>query len=275
MSASLADSIEIASLSDSGRVRSRNEDSLFADAALGLGIVADGMGGYNAGEVASDLATTVLRAELAQAITDARLRRSAGWAHGVVGDAIGRANATIFEAAQRDARYQGMGTTVVLTLFHEGVVTVAHVGDSRLYRWRHGELVCLTRDHSLLQEQIDAGIITPELARSSMNKNLVTRALGVDPEVEAEIRDHPIEAGDLYLLCSDGLNDMLEDAEIAACLAAGAGELGTCVRQLVQMANEKGGRDNVSVVLVRVNGVPPSAHGWWARILGWFKKRQR
>ncbi len=274
MPATLADSLEIASFTDPGRVRSRNEDALYADAGLGLAIVADGMGGYNAGEIASDLATTVLRTELSRAIADAQAFGAAGWAQEAVGDAIGRANAAIFEAAQRDARCQGMGTTVVLTLFHDGVVTVAHVGDSRLYRWRGGEFACLTRDHSLLQEQIDRGTMTPEEARSSRNRNLVTRALGVDPVVEADIGDHPVQAGDLYLLCSDGLNDMLEDAEIAACLAARAGEPGEYARRLVEMANEKGGRDNVSVVLVRVKKVPSAARGWWARLLAWFKQRQ-
>jgi protein phosphatase len=136
---------------------------------------------------------------------------------------------------------------------------------------RGGEFSQVTRDHSLLQEQLDSGLITAEQARYSQNKNLVTRALGVDPSVEAEIHDYDVAVGDIYLLCSDGLNDMVADDEIAMTLQALAANLELCATQLVQMANDNGGRDNVSVILVRVREAFPAARSWWARLLAWFK----
>jgi protein phosphatase len=184
---------------------------------------------------------------------------------------IARANGAIYQAAQSQPQYAGMGTTLVMALFYDDTMTVAHIGDSRLYRWRGGELQQVTRDHSLLQEQIDSGMITPEQARYAANRNLVTRALGVDPAVEAEIRDYAVAEGDIYLLCSDGLNDMVDDGEIALALGAMAANLELCAGQLVEMANDNGGRDNISVILVRVKKAFPVPRGWWARLLAWFK----
>jgi protein phosphatase len=193
------------------------------------------------------------------------------WAHEAVKTGIARANSSILQASQSQARYSGMGTTLVMALFRDNKVTVAHVGDSRLYVLREGRLTPLTRDHSLLQEQLDSGIITPEQARLSQNRNLVTRALGVDPVVEADIRDVEVKPGDLYLLCSDGLNDMVEDAAIAQCLTDCSESLAALADRLVAMANDAGGRDNVSVILVRVKKAFPVARGWWARLLAWFR----
>ena len=166
-----------------------------------------------------------------------------------------------------------MGTTLVMAVFHDNAVTIAHIGDSRLYRLRGEEFGPVTRDHSLLQEQIDGGIITAEQARHSQNKNLVTRALGVDPAVEPEVRDYDVLPGDIYLLCSDGLNDMVDDEEISMTLQALAANLELCATQLVQMANDNGGRDNVSVILVRIKEEfpAPARGGWLARLLAWFK----
>ncbi|HTY98926.1 MAG TPA: SpoIIE family protein phosphatase, partial [Rhodocyclaceae bacterium] len=138
-------------------------------------------------------------------------------------------------------------------------------------RLRGEDFTQITRDHSLLQEQIDSGMITPEQARHSQNKNLVTRALGIDPSVEAEIHDYDVEVGDVYLLCSDGLNDMVEDEEIGMTLQALSANLELCAGQLIQMANDNGGRDNVSVILVRVKQAFPAARSWWARLLAWLK----
>jgi len=248
---------------------------VFADSALGLSIVADGMGGYNAGEVASGLATVMLRTELAKAFADRspseRMEGVRSRAHEALSAGIARVNNAILQASQSQDRYAGMGTTLVTALFHDDLITVAHIGDSRCYRLRGGELASLTRDHSLLQEQIDSGIITSEQARLSQNKNLVTRALGVDPVVEAEIHDHTVLAGDIYLLCSDGLNDMIDDAKIASCLSTHSENLEQCAAHLVAMANDSGGRDNVSVILVKVKRVFPAARGWWARLLAWFR----
>ncbi len=268
--------LEVATLSDKGMVRSHNEDAVFANPVAGFVVLADGMGGYNAGEVASGMATALLGSELEKSFAereafqvepDGRL-----WAHVVLETEVARANGAIYQAAQSQPQYAGMGTTLVMAVFHNNAMTVAHIGDSRLYRLRGEEFGPVTRDHSLLQEQIDSGIITPEQARHSQNKNLVTRALGVDPAVEPEIRDYDVLPGDIYLLCSDGLNDMVEDEEIGMTLQMLSANLELCATQLVQMANDNGGRDNVSVILVRVKeAFPAPRRGWWARLMAWFK----
>ena len=188
-------------------------------------------------------------------------------------DKVARANAAIFDAAARQPQYAGMGTTLVAALFHNNQVTVAHVGDSRLYRLRGGELSVVTRDHSLLQEQIDSGLISREDARYSQNRNLVTRALGVDPVVEAEINDYPVFPGDIYLLCSDGLNDMVEDEEIQLTLQTLSANLELAATQLIEMANDNGGRDNVSVILVKVLREFPAGKDAWSNMFAWFKAR--
>ena len=239
----LATALEIVTLTDPGMVRSHNEDAVLALPLHGLVVLADGMGGYNAGEVASGMATAVLGQELEKS----------------------------FASKPPQKKEAGMGTTLVAAVFYNNSVTVAHIGDSRLYRQRNGELSQLTRDHSLLQEQIDAGLITREQARTSQNKNLVTRALGVDPAVDPEIRDYEVRPGDIYLICSDGLNDMVDDDEIGMTLGMLAANLQLCAAQLVQMANDNGGRDNVSVILVKVKSEFPAAISRWQRLLAWFK----
>jgi serine/threonine protein phosphatase PrpC len=267
--------LEMAVRSDAGNIRERNEDATFVSPRCGLAVLADGMGGYNAGEVASSMATTVLGGELEQALTAGDKRRyrfdGAGNAHGMLTTEIERANNIIYDAAQAQPQYAGMGTTLVMAFFFDNTVTVAHIGDSRLYRWRGEQLTQLTRDHSLLQEQLDSGMITPEQARHAQNRNLVTRALGVDSSVEAEIRDYATQPGDIYLLCSDGLNDMIEDADIAMTLGTLSANLDVCASHLVQMANDHGGRDNVSVILVRVSGQYAAGGSWLARLLARFR----
>ncbi len=271
MATDLARSLEIVTRTDAGRVRPHNEDAVYGDAESGLAILADGMGGYNAGEVASGLATMMLRTELPKALAPEPGRREAALPREALNAEIGKINAAIRRAAESQSRYAGMGTTLVAAVFRDDRVTVAHIGDSRLYRWRNGELRVLTRDHSMLQEQLDSGIITAEQARQSRNRNLLTRALGVDPVVEAEVVEHPVAPEDVYLLCSDGLNDMVEDDHIAAMLANLSERLDSCAAGLVQAANDRGGRDNVSVVLVRVRQAFPARRSWWARLLAWFK----
>jgi protein phosphatase len=271
---SLDNVLEVAMESHSGMVRPHNEDSVHADPASGVVILADGMGGYNAGEVASGMATTLLGSMLEEAFaeqppyTEVNGRR---YAEIALEREIAITNQSIYNAAQSQPQYAGMGTTLVAAVFHDDVVTVAHIGDSRLYRFRNGELSAITKDHSLLQEQIDSGMITPEQARHSQNRNLVTRALGVDPRVETEIHDYAVEPGDIYLLCSDGLNDMVEDDEIEMTLEALGVNLKLCAMQLVQMANDNGGRDNVSVILVRTKTKFPAPRGFWQRFLAWFR----
>jgi PPM family protein phosphatase len=275
MSMDLSQALEMVARTDAGRVRSHNEDAVFIDPALGLAVLADGMGGYNAGEVASGMATTWLGTELAKAFADqapdARQADGQSWAQTVLMREIAHANGAVYQAAQSQPQYAGMGTTLVMALFHNDAVTVAHIGDSRLYLLRDGEFRQMTRDHSLLQEQLDSGIITAEQARYSQNRNLVTRALGIDPTAEAEFRDYEVRPGDIFLLCSDGLNDMVEDEEIALTLGTLSANLDLCATQLVDMANDNGGRDNVSVILVQVKRAFPVAQGWWARLLAWFR----
>lgn len=271
------DAIEIVSQTNPGMVRSHNEDSVAQEVACGLVVLADGMGGYNAGEVASGIAVSVVATEICQRLqgtSPAERDGSTGEELGVLllRDNIRKANASIFQAAQSQPQYAGMGTTIVSGLFYDNRVVVGHVGDSRMYRLRGETLETATRDHSLLQEQIDGGMISLEDARLSKNKNLVTRAVGIDAEVEPEIHVHDVQVGDIYLLCSDGLNDMVEDEDIQSTLYAMQGNLPLAAEQLIQMANDNGGRDNVSVILVKVKGDFAVPRGWLAKLYDWFKK---
>jgi protein phosphatase len=273
----IEDALEIVSQTNPGMVRSHNEDSVAQELACGLVVLADGMGGYNAGEVASGIAVSVVATEVCQHLQDANPTdrdEASGEELGValLRDNIQRANASIFHAAQSQPQYAGMGTTIVAGLFYDNRVVVGHVGDSRMYRLRGEVLETITRDHSLLQEQIDGGMISVEDARVSKNKNLVTRAVGIDAEVVPEIHVHDALVGDIYLLCSDGLNDMVEDEDIQSTLYAMQGNLPLAAEQLIQMANDNGGRDNVSVMLVKVNGKFAAPRGWLAKLLHWFKK---
>lgn len=254
----LSKAIEMVARSDTGKVRRNNEDAVFANAKLGLAVLADGMGGHNAGEVASNMAITALGSELEHAFIKSPPYQRTGnqvphaHAHAVLSDVIHRTNAAVHMAAQSNPKLAGMGTTLVVVQFYDNKLAVAHVGDSRLYRLRNGQLEQLTRDHSLLQEQIDKGMITPEAARHAPSKNLVTRALGVDTTVATELGEHDTLVGDVYLLCSDGLTDMADDREIETMLKAFSSNLQRCAAELVQMANEHGGRDNVSVILAGI-----------------------
>ena len=277
MVSKLSEAFEIVIRTDPGRVRGHNEDAVFANPNQGFVILADGMGGYNAGEVASGMATMLLSHELENALgseAPGELDHASGqaYAHRCLQEKIALTNASIYNAAENQPQYAGMGTTLVAAVFYDNIVTVAHIGDSRLYRLRGDSFSAITRDHSLLQAQIDSGMITPENARFSQNKNLVTRALGVEPEVEAEIHDYPVQVGDIYLLCSDGLNDMVEDDEIRLALQTLAANLDLAATQLIEMANDNGGRDNISVILVKVLREFPAAGNRWSRFMTWFEK---
>jgi protein phosphatase len=246
--------LEIATCTDPGMVRSHNEDSIAADAANGLVVLADGMGGYNAGEVASGMATTVIVTEMRQILSGAKpyqvdTKTKEELAPKIVREQVLKANTSIYQAAQTQPQYAGMGTTLVVCLFYDNRMLVAHLGDSRLYMTRDGKFKQVTRDHSLLQEQIDSGIITAEQA----------------------IHEYPTKPGDIYLLCSDGLCDMVEDEDIGMTLHALGGNLKLAAEQLVQMANDNGGRDNVSVILVRVLREYPGTKGMMGKVFGWLK----
>ena len=272
----LANALEIASATDPGMVRAHNEDSIASDAAKGLVVLADGMGGYNAGEVASGMATTVITTELKQILEEhppyaADPNTGTPIAQRLLQSQISKANTSIYHASQSQPKYSGMGTTLVVALFYDNKMTVAHIGDSRLYRLRADKFEQVTKDHSLLQEQIDSGLITPEQAKQSANKNLVTRALGIDSMVEPEIHDYNTQVQDIYLLCSDGLCDMVKDEDISMTLQALGANLKLAAQQLVQMANDNGGRDNVSVILVRVREEYPAPRGVLGKFFGWLK----
>ncbi|MGZ5818894.1 MAG: Stp1/IreP family PP2C-type Ser/Thr phosphatase [Burkholderiaceae bacterium] len=266
--------LAIAAKTDTGLVRSHNEDALAINPEYGLVILADGMGGYNADEVASGIATLVIEESLENQLQhenwDTHINLSKHIQQAVV-ESIVRANISIIEAALNEPEYSGMGTTLVLALFHHDKVTIAHVGDSRAYRFRQGELVQITRDHSLLQEQLDAGLITLEEAQFSQNRNLITRALGVDYDIEVEIHDHQTEAGDIYVLCSDGLSDMLSTKQISDILVMSGSNLEAASNTLVQRENDHGGRDNISTILVRVLSKDAQAEGLLGRVLQWIK----
>lgn len=255
MSQQMADSsstmmmYEICAQTDRGRLRQNNEDAFAFDARTGLCLLADGMGGYKAGEIASNMAVTFINLELGRWLSQS-WQATAREIRRTLEICVENANHSIFKAACSNPDYEGMGTTLVAGIFQEDRLVLGHIGDSRCYRLRGQSFTQITKDHSLLQEQIDAGLITPEQALASSNRNLITRALGVDDAVLVEINEYPVELGDLYLMCSDGLSDMVRDEAIAAILG-GTGTLPQKAFELVAAANEGGGHDNISVLLVQ------------------------
>ncbi len=255
--------IELFAAVDPGRARSNNEDSVATDDGVALAVLADGMGGYNAGEVASSMATSFIRTELGRWLREASKQASDAEVRRAMDICVDNANRAIFNASTSNPQYAGMGTTLVVAVFRDDRVLLGHVGDSRCYRLRAGKLQQVTRDHSLLQEQLDAGLITPEQAAFSSNKNLVTRAVGVEDSVLLETHQHDVLPGDVFLMCSDGLSDMLDDASIAQVLLA-HDSLETRGRALIDAANDAGGKDNISVILARASGSASApARSWW------------
>jgi serine/threonine protein phosphatase PrpC len=257
---------EICTQTDQGRVRKNNEDALAFDPQTGLCLLADGMGGYNAGEIASGMAVSFIQQELRPWLLQVGGQASARELRRTMQACVENANHSIFSAACSNPDYEGMGTTLVAGVFQEGRLVLGHIGDSRCYRLRDQAFQQITKDHSLLQEQIDAGLITPEQALTAPHRNLITRALGVEDSVRVEINEHRVELGDVYLMCSDGLSDMVRDAAMAAILG-GAGTLPQKALKLVAAANECGGRDNISVVLVHATE-DTSRRGLLSRMLG-------
>lgn len=268
--------LEIVSETDVGMVRSNNEDSVASDVSRGIAVLADGMGGYRSGEVASGMAASDILEEMKNVLdrhvsfgTDPQTGQSK--AQKLLWNCIAKENSRIYQAAHSQMRLSGMGTTLVAALFHNNKMTVAHIGDSRLYRFRSDDFQRLTKDHSLVQEQIDLGMITPEQAKLSTNKNLVTRALGIEATVEPEIHNYGTLPDDIYLLCSDGLSDMVSDDDIGMTLRASGANLRNCAQQLVRMANDNGGHDNVSVILVRVLSEYTAAHRFVDKVFDWLR----
>ena len=255
--------LELFSATDVGRARDNNEDSVAVDHTVALAVLADGMGGYNAGEVASQMLTSFLQTELGRWLKEAGAGASTADVRRAIDICVDNANRAIFNAANTNPRYVGMGTTLVLGVFRPEGLLLGHVGDSRGYRLRGGVLSQLTHDHSLLQEQIDAGLLTPAEAAFSNNKNLVTRAVGVEDSVVLEMHLHEVLPGDLFLLCSDGLSDMLDD-ETMAQLLINHPSLSAATQALIDGANSRGGRDNIAVVLARAEGsARAEGRTWW------------
>lgn len=261
-----------------GQIRDHNEDFLKLDEKAGIALLADGMGGLNAGEVASAMAVHMLMETLQAYVSSdktklqARIGMDSGEPDGVLQTAIAQVNRAVFHVSQTQPECQGMGTTLVASLFTDNQLTVGHIGDSRLYRFRDQQLEQLTKDHSYVQEMVDRGVFTPEQARASSSKNVVTRALGIGETTAIEVGGYQTEAGDLYLLCSDGLTDLVVDESIARILAERPHDLDGTAQRLVAQANLNGGRDNISVILVSLDAPETFPARLRARLRRWLGK---
>ena len=235
-----------ATRTDVGRVRTDNEDSTFTSPDSGVFVVADGMGGHAAGEVASAIAS--------RTIGDSACRKSGdmGALSEQLVQAFLEAGREIARQADVDPSRSGMGTTAtVLRLVRNGSYVVAHIGDSRAYLVRDGTLRRVTHDHSWVQEQVDRGLISPEQAKGHPQSNIITRALGTDPRPEPDLYPGELREGDLFLLATDGLTDMVPEPEIEEMLTD-AGDLERASKELIDAANAAGGADNITVLLVRI-----------------------
>ena len=265
--------LKSASLSHPGMVRSHNEDTIYVDNGAGIAVLADGMGGYNAGEVASGIAVNVVTNGMLEPLRSGRelskIDANSGLTHAalLLQQQIAGANKCIYEAAQARPECAGMGTTIVTAVFFANRVSIGHIGDSRCYRLRGEKFEQLTHDHSLLQEQIDSGQITQEQAKYSLNKNLVTRALGIEAIVPADITEYRVEANDIYLLCSDGLTDMVDPEVVHSIVDEHRLELAEAAAELIDLANKNGGRDNISVIIVQVPSDFLPDNSWAKRFL--------
>ncbi len=254
------------SQTDPGRARENNEDSVAFEESARLAILADGMGGYNAGEIASGMATAFIKSEMGRWLSEVGRNAEIREVRRALEICVDNANLSIFSAANSNPNYSGMGTTLVVGVFQKGTLLLGHIGDSRCYRLRGQHFQQITKDHSLLQEQVDSGLLTIEEAANAPNRNLVTRALGVEDAVMLEVGEFPVQPNDLYLMCTDGLTDMVDDAEIANILE-GTLSLEQKADRLVRVANEHGGRDNISVLLAQADA-SPEKRGLMSRLLG-------
>jgi PPM family protein phosphatase len=269
----VSSAIKVVRQTDVGLLRDHNEDAVASDLSIGLLVLADGMGGYKAGEVASEIAVLMIASELNEFMLDqsslGELTSDLLLESHMLMQAVAKTNAAIYKISQNESQCAGMGTTLVAGVFADDKLVVGHIGDSRMYRLRGEALTQLTVDHSLVQEQIDAGLMTEEQAQQSNNKNLVTRALGIDAEVELELQEFDVEVSDLYLMCSDGLSDLVSDAEITEILLEANGNITHAAHKLIQSANEHGGTDNISVVLAIIKKAFTAEKGWVKNL---FKK---
>jgi protein phosphatase len=266
------DSLEFATATDVGQVRRYNEDAVGIDLDQGLAVLADGMGGHRAGEVASRMATDSVLATLKPYVASLRRDATDVPVEQAIVQAIAEANRAIYSLGRSRSEYEGMGTTLAAAVFFDNAATLANLGDSRAYRLRHGQLTLLSRDDSLIRHQLDAGLISEHQADHSRNRSLVTHALGIQAEVRPHVRRASAIPGDLFLLCSDGLTDLVGDDEIALILGSLEANLPLAAAHLVQLANDLGGRDNISLVLTKIiKPFPAAAEGWTQQLFGWMR----
>ena len=253
--------IEFAAVTDIGKIREKNEDNVLISSDLGLGIVADGMGGHSAGEVASNIAVSVL-AETVRKVDEGKLKipdtflPKLDYTERKMLMAANLANMAIYSTAQSSSVYKMMGTTMTGVIFHNDTAVAVHVGDSRLYLFREGKIVQITTDHSLVNEQVRRGLLTRAEADRSKIQNVLTRAMGIKKDIEFDLLKFPIKVGDMMLLCSDGLYKGLREADMSQILQSGKDlSLVKLCKQLVRASNDKDGQDNISAVLIKV--LPP------------------
>jgi serine/threonine protein phosphatase PrpC len=285
---SLRGKLDMVCQTDVGQVRDHNEDFVRFDGHAGVAVLADGMGGMNAGEVASSMTVLLLmdllvafsrgdeplvveldEVELDEVELDETQARSLPVR--IVKHAIEKANQSVYHVSKTQPQCAGMGTTVIASLFYDNKMAVGHLGDSRVYRLRDQHLEQVTQDHSLVQELLDKGLVTAAEARVSSKKNVVTRALGVALRVEVEVHEHHALPGDVYLLCSDGLTDLVTDENIEASLLELGSNLNVAAGHLINLANASGGKDNISVILVRVKKPYPNQVGVLGKMISWFE----
>ncbi len=275
-----------AAKTDVGQKRQGNEDRFCLDPALGLYVVADGMGGHAAGEVASRLAVETIQEWMGKYLSgaDAAIMGPADAAGSAEANfllsSIRLANRIIFDSAKDRREYTGMGTTVVAVLAQDDRFVLAHVGDSRIYRIRRDHIIQVSRDHSFVQQQVDNGMMSAAEAHQSQYRHMITRALGLKEIVDVELSEQPARAGDVLVLCSDGLSDLLDDEEILAAVQDHGNDLDQVCQALVDRANAKGGDDNITVLVVQARAENqaepaarrPAAAGEGGSIFAWLKR---
>ncbi len=240
-----------------GRVREHNEDNFCIEEGHNIFVVADGMGGHAAGEVASKIAVETVVDFLRNMDEDATWpfdsKPDLSFEGNKLATAIRMGNRRVAKAVEENSAYMGMGTTLISLFIKGKTAYIGHVGDSRAYLIREGNLDCLTMDHSWINSQLQAGAITAEMARKHPLRNVITRALGSDEDVAVDIIEKPLRKGDMYLLCSDGLNSMLSDEDILDIIMKNQNDVRAASSQLIDSANNKGGEDNTTVILVKIN----------------------
>lgn len=271
----LQEKLQIVGLTNTGRVRQNNEDCIGFDSALGVLVLADGMGGHLGGEVASSVSVDSIIKSSQQhlpSIKTGQIDSETGFSMESIclQEAIENANDLIYRQSTEQVELRGMGTTLVVLIFYDNRFSLAHIGDSRCYRLRNKQFDQITKDHSLLQELVDRGFYTPEEAKRSLNKNLVTKALGIDPTTTPDVQEDLVMKNDIYLLCSDGLTDLVEDEDISLTIQRFSDNLEEAAKQLITKANQNGGKDNISVILCRINDDFSESQGWFKKLIEWF-----